>query len=58
MASKWDDEFDFDDLEPKPAAKKAKDQKKPKNKQDDFFDLEDVPQISNSKLPSINQKPK
>lgn len=54
--SKYDQEFDFDDYDPKPA-KKAKDSKKAKKKEeDDFFDLDDQYSKPN-KLPVINPKP-
>ena len=37
--SKWDEEFDLDDFDSKPAAKKNK--PKAKKEEDGFFDLED-----------------
>jgi len=52
MASKWDDEFDLDELDNK------HDKKKQKAKKDDydFFDLDEDNPPKNSKLPTINSK--
>ena len=49
MANKWDDDFDFDDIDDEP--KKKQPTKKKQADDDDFFDLDDKPQ----KLPSISR---
>lgn len=54
--SKWDEEFDLDDFDAKPSAKKNKDAKKPKIQEDDFFDLDDEVAPKASKLPTIAKK--
>lgn len=54
--SKWDEEFDFEDLEVNPTSKKGKDSKKPKKQEDDFFDLDDDVPSKASKLPTITKK--
>lgn len=54
--SKWDEEFDFDDFDAKPAANKQKAAQKGKLNSDDFLDLEEDASSNNNKLPVIPKK--
>lgn len=58
MANKYNDEFDFDDLDIKPANKKIKDVKKAKKQDEDFFDLDDIAPTKNNKPTNATYKTK
>ena len=52
--SKWEDQFDFDDLDAKP--KKTKDNKKNQKQNEQFFDFDQQPPTKAPKLPVVNKK--
>ena len=57
MASKWDDEFDFEDEDDKNKIKKnAPAKTKSKNYENDFLDLEEDDNNKGLKLPAIGNR--